>query len=137
VANESTKTILVVDDDENIRDVIAQFTRGRGYNAVEAAGGQEAIDIVTTGNVDLIILDVMMPGMDGFTTLTKIRECGVNTPVVMLTAKSLDDDVMRGYSVGADFYLVKPVSMETLRKVIDYLIGDLSPEQRTALEQEI
>jgi DNA-binding response OmpR family regulator len=78
----------------------------------------------------------MMPGMDGFATLDKIREIS-NVPVMLLSARSRDEDVMHGYSAGADLYLVKPMSMETLHKAIDYLIGDLTAEQRAAIEQEI
>jgi DNA-binding response OmpR family regulator len=131
------KRILVVDDDAEIRDVITHFLRHHGYEAIEAAGGQAALDLIANGKVDLIILDVMMPGLDGFATLNKIRSMGNNVPVMFLTARSVDEDVMHGYSAGADLYLVKPVAMGTLRRAVDYLIGDLTAEEKAVLEQEI
>ena len=131
------KKVLVVDDDPNLRDVIVNFIRGHGYEGVEAAAGQAALDLLANTKVELIILDIMMPGMDGFATLDKIREMGCKVPIMLLSARSRDEDVMHGYGAGADLYLVKPMSMETLHKAIDYLIGDLTAEQKAALEEEI
>jgi DNA-binding response OmpR family regulator len=137
VPEELHKTVLVVDDDAEIRDVITRFLRRLGYEAIEAAGGQFALDVITSRSVNLVILDVMMPGLDGFATLNKIRSMGNNVPVMFLTARSVDDDVMHGYTAGVDLYLVKPVAMGTLRKAVEYLIGDLTAEEKAALEQEI
>jgi DNA-binding response OmpR family regulator len=137
VPEELRKRVLVVDDDAEMRDVITHFLRLHGYEAIEAAAGQAALDLIASTKVDLVILDIMMPGMDGVATLNKIRDMGNNLPVMLLTARSLDDDVMRGYVAGADLYLVKPVAMDTLRKAVDYLIGDLTTEEKAALEQEI
>jgi len=137
VAEAGHKKVLVVDDDVNLREMIVQFIRGHGYEAFEAARGQAALDFLHATHVDLIILDIMMPGMDGVTTLKKIREAGNNVPIILLTARSQDEDVLHGYTAGADLYLVKPVSMDTLQKAIEYLVGDLTPEEKAALEREM
>jgi DNA-binding response OmpR family regulator len=137
VSAELRKTVLVVDDDGEFRAVIIHFLRHHGYAPMEAADGQAALDLIDGAKMDLVILDVMMPGIDGFATLNRIRNTGSNVPVILLTACSVDDDIMRGYTVGADLYLVKPVSMDTLCKSVDYLIGDLTSEEKAALEQEI
>jgi two-component system, OmpR family, response regulator len=131
------KTVLVVDDDAEIRDVITRFLRRHGYETIQAAGGQSALDVIANRTVNLVILDVMMPGLDGFATLNTMRAMGNSVPVMFLTARSVDDDVIHGYTTGADLYLVKPVAMGTLRKAVEYLIGDLTAEEKAVLEQEI
>jgi DNA-binding response OmpR family regulator len=88
--------------------------------------------------VDLLVLDVLMPGLDGFETLAEIRRLGHDKlPVVFLTAKSRDEDVISGYEKGADYYITKPLKPAALLNIVDVLIGDLPPEQRARLEAKL
>lgn len=111
------KTVLVVDDDPEIRDVIHVYLRNQGYHVVEAVDGLEALDAVSSTSIDLIILDVMMPRMDGIQACLKIREIS-NAPIIMLSAKEEDIDKITGLTTGADDYMVKPFNpLELLARV--------------------
>ncbi|OKP89408.1 response regulator transcription factor [Paenibacillus sp. P32E] len=110
-------TILVADDDSEIRDVIHVYLRNEGYHVLEAADGQEALNLLQTTSVQLVILDVMMPRMDGITACLKIREI-TNTPILMLSAKQEDIDKITGLTTGADDYMIKPFNpLELLARV--------------------
>ncbi len=110
-------TILVVDDDSEIRDVIHVYLRNEGYHVLEAADGQEALNIIQTTPIQLVILDVMMPRMDGIIACLKIRELS-NTPIIMLSAKQEDIDKITGLTTGADDYMIKPFNpLELLARV--------------------
>ncbi|WP_379155561.1 response regulator transcription factor [Paenibacillus sp. sgz5001063] len=110
-------TILVVDDDSEIRDVIHVYLRNEGYQVLEAENGQEALNAIKTTAVQLVILDVMMPQMDGITACLKIREIS-NTPIIMLSAKQEDIDKITGLTTGADDYMIKPFNpLELLARV--------------------
>ena len=135
----SGKTVLVVDDDENLRTLTVKLIGKRRHRVLVASSGVEALDICKKeGAPDLVVLDVVMPGMDGYETLSKMRELGLTgVPVVMLTARSGDDDLMAGYQAGVDYYLTKPFGPAALLNVVDFLIGDLSPEEKAKLEAVI
>ena len=105
--------VLVVDDDREIVDSIAIFLRADGYEIEKAYNGLEALDIVMTENVHLIILDIMMPELDGIKTLLKLRESR-NIPVILLSAKSEDADKILGLTAGADDYVTKPFNPSEL-----------------------
>ena len=105
--------ILVVDDDREIVDSIAIFLSGENYNVLKAYDGIEALDILTENEVHLMILDIMMPKMDGIKTLMKLRESR-NIPVIMLSAKSEDADKILGLTAGADDYVTKPFNPSEL-----------------------
>lgn len=110
-------TVLVVDDDPEIRDVIHVYLRNEGYHVIEAADGQEALDAVTATPIQLVILDVMMPRMDGIKACLKIREIS-NAPIIMLSAKQEDIDKITGLTTGADDYMIKPFNpLELLARV--------------------
>lgn len=110
-------TVLVVDDDPNIRDVIHVYLRNEGYHVLEASDGLEALERLRTNAVQLIILDVMMPRMDGLTACLKIREKHT-TPIIMLSAKEEDIDKITGLTTGADDYVTKPFNpIELLARV--------------------
>jgi len=110
-------TVLVVDDDPEIRDVIHVYLRNEGYHVLEAADGLEALSIIQTTPVHLVILDVMMPRMDGIKACMKIREIS-STPIIMLSAKEEDIDKITGLTTGADDYMVKPFNpLELLARV--------------------
>ena len=100
-------TVLVTDDDKDIRDGIEIYLKNEGYQVLKAADGLEAIELLETNEVHLIILDIMMPKMDGITTTFKIR-AERNIPIIMLSAKAEQTDKIHGLSVGADDYITKP-----------------------------
>lgn len=110
-------TVLVTDDDQDIRDGIEIYLRNEGYNVLKAADGLEALELLAENEVHLIILDIMMPKMDGITATFKIRE-ERNIPIIMLSAKAEDSDKIHGLSVGADDYVTKPFHpMELVARV--------------------
>ena len=100
-------TVLVTDDDQDIRDGIEIYLKNEGYHVLKAADGVEALALLAQNEVHLIILDVMMPNMDGITATFKIRE-ERNIPILMLSAKVEQSDKIHGLSVGADDYITKP-----------------------------
>lgn len=99
--------ILVIDDDTEIRNLIEIYLNNEGFKVIKAGDGLEALDIVSKNNVQLIILDVMMPKLDGIQTCLKIRE-DIEVPIIMLSAKVEDMHKIHGLSVGADDYMTKP-----------------------------
>ncbi|NOU86350.1 response regulator [Paenibacillus sp. LMG 31460] len=110
-------TILVVDDDSEIRDVVHVYLRNEGYSVIEAQDGLMALELLKKKVVELIILDVMMPRLDGIQTCIKIRE-SLTTPIIMLSAKEEDIDKIMGLSTGADDYITKPFNpLELLARV--------------------
>jgi two-component system response regulator VicR len=130
-----SKKILVVDDEPDIHTVIKTILSKKDYDVQTASDGQEALQKLSTEKYDLIILDVLMPNVDGFTVLLRIRESGqTDLPVVMLTAMSSDRDMWKGYEKGATYYLTKPFDNKQMVNIIDYLIGDLPRAERLRLE---
>ena len=110
-------TVLVTDDDQAIRDGIEIYLKNEGYNVIKAADGTEALQKLQENDIHLIILDIMMPKMDGITATFKIRE-ERNIPIIMLSAKAEDSDKIHGLSVGADDYVTKPFHpLELLARV--------------------
>jgi len=107
------KKILVVDDEENIRKIISKYGKFEGYEVYEAANGMEAIDACRANDYDLIIMDIMMPELDGFSAVREIRKTK-NTPVIMLSARSEEYDRIHGFELGIDDYVVKPFSPKEL-----------------------
>ncbi len=99
--------ILICDDDKDIVSALKIYLESEGYRTFEAYNGKEALAILDREDVHLVLLDVMMPGMDGITALAKLRESS-NVPVILLTAKSEDTDKVLGLNVGADDYVTKP-----------------------------
>jgi DNA-binding response OmpR family regulator len=105
-ANEKM-TVLVCDDEKDIAHAIELFLQSEGYRVLTAGNGQEALEVLDREEVHLVLLDIMMPVMDGVTTLARIRERS-NIPVIMLTAKSEETDIILGLNLGADDYVTKP-----------------------------
>lgn len=99
--------ILIVDDEQDIINALKVYLSGQGYETEEARSGKEAIEKMSRRPADLILMDVMMPEMDGITAVTKLREF-TNVPIIMLTAKSEDSDKILGLDIGADDYITKP-----------------------------
>ena len=113
--------ILVVDDEIHIIKIIAYKMRSAGYEVVSARDGVEALEQVRAGRPDLVLLDVMMPRMDGFQTLEALKADPAtrDIPVFLLTVKSKDTDRQRGYQLGAEDYLTKPFSPNKLLERVD------------------
>ncbi len=113
--------ILIVDDEERIRAVIKTYALNEGYHVFEANDGYEALDIVKKETIDVIVLDIMMPKLDGFTTLSKIKEVS-DIPVIMLSARAEEYDKLHGFKLGIDDYVTKPFSAKELMARINVVI---------------
>ncbi len=131
------KTILVVDDEIKIRDMIRQYLHNEGYNIIEASNGYEALDKLKVNKTDLIILDLMMPGMDGFQTLRDIRINHKKMPVIMLTAKTEEIDKLLGLEMGADDYITKPFSLRELVARIKSVLRRTTYEEDDTMDSEL
>ena len=109
------KEILVVDDEPAMVRLIAQVLTGKGYIVLEANNGKEALRLFFNNKPDLVLLDVAMPGMDGWQTCSRIRDMSSAVPIIMLTGeRKLEDDIVHGLEYGADDYLIKPVGGKEL-----------------------
>ena len=108
------ETILIVDDNREIVDSLGKLLSLEGYNIVTAYDGMEALEKLESNHIDLILLDVMLPKLDGFTVLRRLRAEGSTTPVLMLTARSELTDRVNGLDSGADYYLTKPFEPKEL-----------------------
>lgn len=106
-------TVLIVDDERNMRLLTAARIDGQ-YNVVTASDGKEAMEIIHKGNIDLVVADIMMPVMDGYELLQKLRSEGYRMPFLFLTAKEALGDKERGFSLGTDDYMTKPFSSDEL-----------------------
>ncbi len=106
--------IMVVDDEAGVRELVGDALRLGGFDAIEATDGEEALQVLRHARPDLLIVDVNMPDLDGFGLLERLRERGVQTPVIMLSARGDRVDVTRGLSLGADDYVRKPFGLEEL-----------------------
>ena len=110
-------SVLVVDEEREIREAIRIYLRGEDIETIMATNGQEAVDLMKQQDIHLILMDVMMPGIDGIVATSLIREFS-NVPIIMLTAKSEDTDKIMGLSLGADDYITKPFNpMELVARV--------------------
>ena len=108
--------ILVCDDEKDIVSALSIYLKSDGYQVYKAYNGKEALELVQKGDIHLVLMDIMMPEMDGIQTMVKIREES-NVPVILLTAKSEDTDKVLGLTVGADDYITKPFNPANLLKL--------------------
>lgn len=106
--------ILVTDDDKNIRRYLCAVLTAAGYKTRSAASAMEALELMEEYTPDLLILDIMMPGMDGYALTNLLRECHSDLPILMLTAKQLPENIKQGFLVGTDDYMTKPVDEEEM-----------------------
>jgi len=106
--------ILIVEDDENLRIGLVDNLEDEGYRVHAVATGEEALAAVDARRFELLILDIMLPGIDGYSLCEKLRAAGTDAAVLMLTARSLEDDLVRGFEAGADDYLAKPYRLREL-----------------------
>jgi len=119
------ETILVVDDDPGIVRVVEINLTQEGYQVCKAADGEEALASIAAAPPDLVVLDVMMPKMDGFEALKRLKgdPATADIPIIMLTARAQDEDVFEGYGTGAQWYLPKPFDPLELRQVVRHLLN--------------
>ena len=106
--------ILVVEDNKNLRKLMATYLKKNNYEPLEAEDGEQALDMLDKNHVDLIITDIMMPNMDGFELTKELREANYMLPILFVTAKESIDDKKKGFLIGADDYMVKPVDMDEM-----------------------
>jgi len=110
---QENTTILVVDDERKMREMISDYLEAVGFTVLMAEDGKKTIKIVEEKSPDLIVLDIMMPGLDGFDTTRRLRK-DYAIPIIMLTARAEENDKLIGFEVGADDYVVKPFSLKEL-----------------------
>jgi len=129
------RRILVVDDEDNLRTMLAAALKFEGYQVVQAANGREGLRSVKEQRPDLIVLDVMMPELDGFGMLKRLRDVGDRTPVIFLTARAESADAVEGLGLGADDYLAKPFSLEELVARVEAVMRrfDASPSATSVM----
>jgi len=130
--------ILLAEDDTNLGNLLCDFLKAKGYNTVLAANGDEAYNLFVKGTYNLCLFDVMMPIKDGFTLAKEIRKINAGIPIIFLTAKSMKDDTLEGFTVGADDYITKPFSMEELlariNAVLRRSVGDNEKQEETKFD---
>src|SRR5947199_8790709 len=118
----NAKKLMIVDDDAEMRTLLAEYFRRLGFEVAEKESGQAALQSAAADRFDCFILDVAMPEMSGLDLLKKLRERGIQTPALFLTAHDLVDDKVAGFEAGADDYLAKPFSPRELEKRIEALL---------------
>ena len=132
------QTILVCDDEKEIVEAISIYLEGEGFRVLKAYDGKEALEVLEKEPADLVIMDVMMPGLDGIRTTLKIREKS-NIPIIILSAKSEDNDKILGLNIGADDYISKPFNpLELMARVKSQLrrynkLGSPVPQQKSSV----
>ena len=130
---ETAKTVLIVDDNHSIRSIVSEYLKTRGFSVTEAVDGIQGLERALSTPADIIILDVVMPGIDGFRLCQMIREKGLTTPIIMLTEKTSIEDKVAGFSGGADDYLGKPFSPLELELRVQALLKRSSGDPKPAL----
>lgn len=124
MGDEATKKILIVEDDQHIRKLLNILIRKDDVEIDEAVEGNEARKKLEDNRYDLVILDIMMPNVDGFSILKELREKSATAqlPVIVVTAKTEDKDLMKGYSMGANYYITKPFEPQDLIHSIELIL---------------
>ena len=127
--------LLIVDDEQKIREVIREYAEFNGFETDEAADGMSAIGLVKLNDYDLIIMDVMMPFMDGITALRVLRQSSA-VPVILLTAKGEEYDKVFGFELGADDYIIKPFDSKELVARVRAVLRRFQPKQAAVVSDE-
>jgi two-component system, OmpR family, response regulator len=140
-AVQAEARLLVVEDDPNIRELLSASLRFAGFAVDAVTTGVEAVTAARDANPDLIVLDIMLPDLDGFEVIRRLRETGLRVPVVFLTARDGTDDKIRGLTLGGDDYVTKPFSLEELtariRAVLRRTAGDPGPNRLVFADLEL
>jgi two-component system OmpR family response regulator len=141
-APQTEARLLVVEDDPNILELLSASLRFAGFDVSTATSGSAAVNAAKDRRPDLVVLDVMLPDLDGFEVIRLMRESGTRTPVVFLTARDATDDKIRGLTLGGDDYVTKPFSLEELTARIRAVLrrttaGDQSPSRLTFADLEL
>ena len=123
--------ILVIDDDVELTELLREFLRKEGYDIAVAHDGPTGVQAALSGSADLVVLDVMLPGMDGFEVLRRLR-ASTRLPVIMLTARGEDIDRIVGLELGADDYMPKPFNPRELLARIRAILRRVAPRETTA-----
>ncbi len=121
--------ILIVDDEASILDIVEAYLSAKGYQVFRALSGNEALTKVDVVQPDLIVLDLMLPGLSGLEVCKKIRDSST-VPIIMLTAKTAEKDILEGLSLGADDYITKPFSPKELVVRVETVLRRVQPEYR-------
>ncbi|MDD3739043.1 MAG: response regulator transcription factor [Lentimicrobiaceae bacterium] len=121
-------TILLAEDDQNLGNILSNYLIAKGFDVQLCTNGQEAIDMFLKTPFNLCILDIMMPKKDGITVAQEIRQFDKKVPILFLTAKSMEEDKLRGFQSGADDYVTKPFSMEELKARMEAILRRSEPD---------
>lgn len=122
------RKILVVDDTRNVQMLLSDFLASQNFEVLLASDGEEALEVTRSSAPDLILLDIMMPNMDGYQFITQLRRES-STPVIMITAKQLEADIIHGFDLGADDYITKPFRMRELLVRIRAVLRRAGPKE--------
>lgn len=127
--------ILVVEDDKNLRKLISATLKQNGYNSLMAEDGEIALEIMDKEHIDLVISDIMMPKLDGYNLVKALRDSGYNMPILMVTAKEMFEDKRKGFNVGVDDYMVKPIDINEMILRVGALLrrAKISNEHRLSI----
>ena len=131
--------ILVVEDDKNLRRLMATYLEREGYDVYHAEDGEAALRIMETTHIDLIISDIMMPNMDGYELTEELRRAEYTLPILMVTAKETFEDKKKGFLVGTDDYMVKPIDMDEMLLRVAALLrrANIANEHKLQIGDEI
>ena len=130
-------TILVIEDEESIADPLIENLEYEGYSVLSAVDGLKGLELAQSGQADVILLDIMLPGMNGYDICRQLRAQKIDTPVIMLTAKGQEADKVRGLDIGADDYVTKPVGLLELLARIKALLRRASPRSNAPVGSEL
>ena len=130
-----TRKILVVEDEEIMRDLICHTFKDAGYSVLEAADGEEALELFYENKIDLIILDIMMPKLDGWSVCRRIRESS-DVAIIMLTCRDDDSDQLLGFELGVDEYVTKPINTQVLLARSKRLLERINHEKQGSVVQK-
>lgn len=131
------RLVLIVDDDGPIVDILKYNLEKEGYETIEAYDGEQALEFALTKNPDVVLLDVMLPKMDGFEVCRKIREKKPTIPILMLTAREEEVDKVLGLELGADDYITKPFSVRELMARVKANLRRVNTEPAEAVEEDV
>lgn len=127
-------SILLVEDDTNLRKMMQIFLKQRNYNVYISENGQEALNIFQYNHIDLIICDIMMPKMDGYTLVKEVRSINEYIPILMVTAKESKEDKIKGFQLGTDDYMVKPIDLDEMLMRVEALLRRAKISNENKLE---